>query len=143
MCWLGRVRCAITGRCPLIKAIGNWQLAIGSILFLVWHRLLCLWFLLLFLISRFSAVRDFGQELADALNVIFRPKVQAGFPGPYDPRLWHFPKFYVLTQGGRRNAQFRGSLTGRVRCLHSLTVSMIVCLAVKKISLDLPSPFFL
>ena len=41
---------------------------------------LCLCLLLVFLVPRFSAVLDFGQELADVLDVFIRPKVNGHAP---------------------------------------------------------------
>src|SRR5215831_15066170 len=87
MCWLGRVRWVNTGRCPLL-------------LLLVWHRLLCLWLVFLFLIPRFSAVLNFGQELADGPDLLFLPGVNAHAPSHNGFRRWYFPGCDVSTQGG-------------------------------------------
>lgn len=50
------------------------------VLFLVWHSRLRLWFVgfsFLFLIPCFSAVLDFGEELAQILNVCVSPEVDS------------------------------------------------------------------
>lgn len=72
---LGAARLVFVIPCPLRRTRNLLLLPFG---FFVWHsrpRLWCLVFSFLFLIPRFSAVLDPGQELADALDVSLGPQV--------------------------------------------------------------------
>lgn len=60
--------------------------------------LLLLWFclLLLFLVPRFSAVFDFGQELADMLHLSLGPDVYAKITYRYYFRRWNLLRCDVM-----------------------------------------------
>src|SRR5262249_1027297 len=69
-CWLGRVRCFNTGRCPF-----------RFLFSFVWRRHSCLRLLLCFdgllLVPRLPAVGNLGQELADMLDFGLGPRMNA------------------------------------------------------------------
>jgi len=82
--------------------LSNWQLAVSHwlILFLDWHRLLYLWLVFLFLIPRFSAVGDFGQEFADALDVGVSPDMHRHAATGKRLRAGHLSNLNVVSKRG-------------------------------------------
>ena len=78
----------------------------GSCLLLFW-----LSFLLLLLISRFSAVFDLGQDFTNALNVFGSPDPQFATANDLHLRGWYFASSDVALDRSPVETQFSGNLT--------------------------------
>src|SRR5215469_10026052 len=83
--------------------------------------LLRLRLLLLFLVPRFSAVGDLRQELANALDICFGPRVDLAPPNVENLRGRHLAKLDISAQRCLGYAQSVGGLAGRIRN-HSLSM---------------------
>lgn len=63
--------------------------------------LLRLLLFLLLLIPRFSAVLDFGQEFADALDVFLGPEMDSETPGLRHFRRWNLAQANMFAEAAR------------------------------------------
>jgi hypothetical protein len=77
----------------------------------------------LLFVSRFPAVGDFGQELAEVLNLLLGPNVMDYLAGFQNPRSGHLSSRDIATQGLGSDPELPGGLGCRIQFHLDLNVT--------------------